>query len=266
MLTDSRLVYPYLPVEFFAPDWIEESKTSELAKEWLSGMVSFFVKKDFNPQEAFLIGSGFLYLCNGTMPCIVTASHVITDMRKSGFSFISINGVKFPFENLEIFFNDEQDYALIPLTEKMALHISTSKLFTSAIDGSEIKTSSFVIMGYPAKHNRLHIKRPEKGLHPLNLTFHHFFYEPETEDIFFHFIPDGKNKNITFEKISTINSIPSLAGMSGGVIAQILMQPTSGKFVLRAAGIFKEHRPKRGNYLVGASFIAFADEVNALIK
>lgn len=266
MLTDFKLLYPYFPVGFFVPNWIEENKSSELALEWRSALVSFFVKKEFNTQEAFLVGSGFLYLCAGKMPCIVTASHVITDMRKSGYSFISIDGVKFPFEHLEIFFNDEQDYALIPLTEKIAAGIPNSKLFSSRNDRSEIKTSSFIIMGYPARHNKLHIQRPEKGLHPFNLNFHHFLYERETEDIFFRFIPDGKNKNIKFEEISTIHSIPSLAGMSGGVIAQIVMHPDSGQFALRAAGIFKEHRPKRGNYLVGATFIDFADEVNALIK
>lgn len=266
MLVDSTLVYPYFPVCTFVPDWIEENKTTGLALEWRSALVSFFVTKQFNPQEAFLVGSGFLFLCDGKMPCIVTASHVITDMRNSDFSFISIDGVKFPFEHLEIMFNDKQDYALIPLSEKIALGIHKSKVFTSKEDGSEIKTSSFVIMGYPAKHNKLHIKRPENGLHPFNLTFHNFYYERETEDIFFHFVPDGKKKNVTFENISTINSIPSLAGMSGGVIAQIVMHRTSGQLSLRAAGIFKEHRAKRGNYLVGATFIDFADEVNALTK
>ncbi|SQC93856.1 Uncharacterised protein [Cedecea neteri] len=126
------------------------------------------------------------------MPCIVTASHVITEMRKSVSPFISIDGVKFPFGKLEIFFNDEQDYAVIPLPRKIAMDIPYSKVFTSVHDDCEIKTSSFVIIGYPAKLNKLHLLRPEKGLTPFNLTFHHFYYERKTEDIFFHFVPDGK--------------------------------------------------------------------------
>ncbi|CDH34807.1 serine protease [Xenorhabdus bovienii] len=266
MLIDSTLIYPYLPVVAFVPDWIDKNKTSKLALDWRSALVSFFVKKEFNTQEDFLVGSGFLYLCGGKMPCIVTASHVIVEMRKSGLSFISIDGVKFLFEKLEVFFNDDQDYAVIPLPEKIAMGIPDSKIFTSIHDNSEMKTSSFVIMGYPAKHNNLHRLRPDKGLTPFNITFHHFHYERETEDILFHFVPDGKMKNITFEPISSTTSIPSLAGMSGGVIAQIVMHRTNDQFSLLAAGIFKEHRAKRGKYLVGATFIDFADEVNALIK
>lgn len=266
MLTDSSLIYPYLPVGVFVPDWIEKNKTSAIALDWRSALVSFFVKKEFNTQEAFLVGSGFLYLCDGKMPCIVTASHVIVEIRKSDLSFISIDGVKFLFENQEVFFNDEQDYAVIPLSEKITMGIPNSKIFTSTHDSSEMKTSSFIIMGYPARHNSLHRLRPNKGLTPFNITFHHFHYERETEDIFFHFVPDGKMKNITFEKISSTTSVPSLVGMSGGVIAQIVMNRTNGQLSLLAVGIFKEHRVKRGNYLVGATFIDFSDEVNALIK
>lgn len=266
MLTDSTLIYPYLPVLAFDPNWIEENKTSALMLKWRCALVSFFATKKFHPQEVFLIGSGFLYLCGGQMPCIMTASHVIVEMRKSDLSFISINGVKFRFENLEVLFNDEQDYAVIPLPERIVMAIPNSKVFTSIYHGTEIKTSSFVIIGYPAKHNNLHRLRPDKGLTPFNLTFHRFQYERETEDIFFHFLPEGKKKNIIFEKSSTTTSIPSLAGMSGGIIAQIVMHRTSGEFSLLAVGIFKEHRPKRGNYLVGATFIDFADEINALIK
>lgn len=103
MLIDSTSIYPYLPVGIFVPDWIERNKTSVLSQDWQSALVSFFVTGEFNPQEAFLVGSGFLYLCAGRMPSIVTAAHVIDDMRKSDFSFISINGAKFSFGNLEVF-------------------------------------------------------------------------------------------------------------------------------------------------------------------
>lgn len=269
MLVDSTLVYPYTSILNFYPHWIEENKTSVFTLKWKNAIVSFFAKKEFNQQEFFLIGSGFLYLCGGKVPCIVTASHVITDMKKSDFSFISIDGMRFPFEKLEVFFNHEQDYAFIPLPNDITSKIPNSRLFTSTpIDGG-IKTSSFLIIGYPAKYNNLHKSRPDKGLQPLNLTFHNFFYERESEDIFFHFIPDGKKKNIIFEPISAHNSVPSLSGMSGGVIAQIVLCRTSStnyQLYLRAIGIFKEHRAKRGNYLVGATFIDFADEINTLIK
>lgn len=265
MIIDASLIYPSLPVEVFVPNWRERNLTSTLVLDWRSALVSFFVKKEFSTQEAVLVGSGFLYLLNGQVPCIMTASHVITEMRKSDLPFISIDGVKFLFENLEIFFNDEQDYAIIPLPEKIAMNVANGKLFTSIHDTSEIKTSSFVIIGYPAKHNKLHRLRPNKGLTPFALTFHNFHYDRETEDILFHFIPDGKKKNITFEPISSNTSIPSLAGMSGGVIAQIILSKDLERYSLRAIGSFKEHRAKRGNFLVGATFIDFSNELNAFL-
>lgn len=266
MLTDSSMIYPHLPVEVFVPDWIEKNLSSALVQNWRSALVSFFVKKEFSTQEAVLVGSGFLCLPDGKVPCIMTASHVISEMRKGDLPFISIDGVKFRFENLEILFNDEQDYAVIPLPEQIATGIPESRLFTSVLHPGETKTSSFVIIGYPAKHNKLHKLRPERGLTPFALTFHNFHYEQITEDIFFHFIPDGKKKNITFEPISCTTSIPSLAGMSGGVIAQIVISSAPEQYSLRAVGIFKEHRAKKGHWLVGATFVNFSDELNVLCK
>lgn len=266
MLTDASLIYPFPSIESFIPNWIEENLTSALAMEWRSALVSFFVKKEFSTQEAVLVGSGFLYLIDDKMPCIITASHVITEMRKSDLPFISIDGVKFLFENLEIFFNNEQDYAVIPLPEKIAMAIPNSKLFTSFNNTREIKTSSFVIIGYPAKHNKLHKLRPDRGLTPFALTFHNFHYDWLTEDIFFYFVPDGKKKNIIFEPNSFTRSIPSLAGMSGGVIAQIVISRDNGLYSLRAIGSFKEHRAKRGSFLVGATFVDFSNELKELCK
>lgn len=266
MLTDTSMIYPYLSIEAFVPDWIEKNLTSTLVLDWRSALVSFFVKKEFSTQESVLVGSGFLYLLDGKAPCIMTASHVITEMRKSDLPFISIDGVKFLFENLEIFFNHEQDYAVIPLPEKIAMDIPNSKLFTSIPNTREIKTSSFVIIGYPATHNKLHRLRPDRGLTPFALTFHIFQYDRVTGDIFFHFIPNGKKKNITFGPNSYKTSTPSLAGMSGGVIAQIVMSRDAERYSLRAVGSFKEHRAKRGNYLVGSTFIDFSNELNAFFK
>lgn len=260
------MIYPYQPIEVFEPNWIDKNLTSTLVLDWQSALVSFFVKKKFSTQESVLVGSGFLYLLDGKVPCIMTASHVITEMRQSDLPFISIDGVKFLFENLEIFFNNEQDYAVIPLPEKIAMNIPNSKIFTSIHDSREIKTASFIIIGYPAKHNKLHRLRQDKGLTPFALTFNNFKYDRVTEDIFFKFIPDGKKKNIIFGPKSYTTSIPSLAGMSGGVIAQIVMNRNVARYSLRAVGSFKEHRAKRGNYLVGSTFIDFSNELNALFK
>ena len=79
------MIYPYMPIEVFVPNWIEKNLTSTLVLDWRSALVSFFVKKEFSTQEAVLVGSGFLYLLDGKVPCIMTASHVITEMRKSDY-------------------------------------------------------------------------------------------------------------------------------------------------------------------------------------
>jgi len=71
-----------------------------------------------------------LAVVSGNMPCIVTASHVVKDMQKSDFSFISIDGNKFKFEHLDIYFNDKQDYAIIPIPEKIKKEIPQSVVLT----------------------------------------------------------------------------------------------------------------------------------------
>lgn len=264
MLKDSKLIYSYPSIIDYSPTWIEESKSTELALKWISSLVSFFITRPHHKQEVFLIGSGFLCLLGGQMPCIVTASHVIKEMQGSDFSFISIDGKKFKFEGLEVFFNDEQDYAIMPIPEKIINEIKNSVFFRNEIDNMKYeKTSSVLIMGYTSKGNNLHKNKAEKGLTPLNINFHKFLYERESEDIYFHYVTSGKESKICFELASSINTISSLAGMSGSVIAQLIVNKVSGGVSLRSVGIFKEHRPKRGNYLVGSTFIDFADEINS---
>ncbi|MCS3402516.1 MULTISPECIES: serine protease [Pantoea] len=267
MLEDSKLIYPYPSIIHWSPMWVEENKSTELSSKWLSALVSFFITQPHRKQEAFLIGSGFLCLLRGNMPCIVTASHVVKDMQKSDFSFISIDGKKFKFEHLEVYFNDKQDYAIIPIPEKIMKEIPQSMVFDNQCDNERYeKTSSFIIIGYPSKANKLHKMRPEKGLYPLNINFHNFLYERESEDIYFHFVADGKERNVIFEDASTNKTITSLAGMSGSVIAQMIINKKSGDIALKAVGIFKEHRPKRGDFLVGSTFIDFADEINSYLE
>jgi len=54
--------------------------------------------------------------------------------------------------------------------------------------------------------------------------------------------------------------------MSGSVIAQLIINKKSGGVALKAVGIFKEHRPKRDGFLVGSTFIDFADEINSYLE
>ena len=176
MLEGSKLIYPHFSIIHYSPTWIDESSTTELALEWQSSLVSFFITQPHRKQEAFLNGSGFIYLLGDHIPCIVTASHVIKEMQKSELSFISIDGNKFKFEHLEVFFNDEQDYAIIPMSEEIMKAIPNSVLFDTKVNNDFFeKTSSFVIMGYPSKVNKLHKMHPEKGLSPFNINFHNFF-------------------------------------------------------------------------------------------
>ncbi|WP_205956839.1 hypothetical protein [Pantoea stewartii] len=46
----------------------------------------------------------------------------------------------------------------------------------------------------------------------------------------------------------------------------MIINKKSGDIALKAVGIFKEHRPKRGDFLVGSTFIDFADEINSYLE
>lgn len=51
--------------------------------------------------------------------------------------------------------------------------------------------------------------------------------------------------------------------MSGSVISRLIINKLDGGVSLKAVGIFKEHRSKGGDFLVGSTFIDFADEINS---
>lgn len=52
---------------------------------------------------------------------------------------------------------------------------------------------SFMITGYPNSRNEFHVERESTGLNRLNLIFHSFGFDTETEDIYFDF-NDKKGK------------------------------------------------------------------------
>ncbi|WP_416777796.1 serine protease [Xenorhabdus budapestensis] len=267
MLLSSYDFYPYLPVVKHIPSWIKQNGTTQIFEKWQKAFVSFFVKDKYSMKSASLIGSGFLYMFDGKYPCIVTAAHVVHELRQSSLPFFSINGDKYLFQKLNVDYNDEQDYAVIYFPEEM-ISLQKSWLFFNSNERPLMnKTSSFVIMGYPASKNKLHIDRSRKGLSHYNITLHSFKYNKENEDMYFWFDEKIKNKNIIFEDKSILKSVPSLEGMSGSVIAQIMEHKITGDFTLRAVGIFKEYKHKqRDKYLVGCTFIPFADEVNTYIR
>ncbi|MGW1441251.1 serine protease [Serratia rhizosphaerae] len=261
--------YPHLPVTTLAPSWIQQNATTRLSEKWQKALVSFFVRKAHSVKEAQLIGSGFLYMLGGVQPCIFTASHVVNELLQGDTPFFSINGEKFRFRNLEYYHNEQQDYAVIPFSQEMLAAERGYTLFRGEERALLRKTSSFVIMGYPSNRNRLHVDRNNDGLYLQNITFHHFSYDTDSEDIYFAFDPKAKKSGFTYEQASSRTSLSSLAGMSGSVIAQIMEHQITGDFTLRAVGIFKEQPKKRqgkDKFLVGCTLIQFADEVNDLIR
>ncbi|KLU14322.1 MULTISPECIES: trypsin-like peptidase domain-containing protein [Xenorhabdus] len=267
MLISSYDFYPYYPVIEHVTSWIEQNGTTQLSEKWQKSFVSFFAKDEYSMKSVSLIGSGFLYMLDGKYPCIVTAAHVVHELYKSSSPFFSINGEKYLFQKVNVDYNDKQDYAIIYFSEEM-IALQNSWLFFNSDERPLVnKTSSFVIMGYPASKNKFHIDRNHKGLSSYNITFHSFQYNKENEDIYFWFDEKIKNKNIIYEDKSVLKSIPSLEGMSGSVIAQIMEHKITGDFTLRAVGIFKEYKhAQRDKYLVGCTFVPFADEVNTYIR
>ncbi|PHM46692.1 S1 family peptidase [Xenorhabdus miraniensis] len=269
MLVSSYDFYPCLSVIKILPSWIKQNGSTKLFEKWQKSFVSFFAKDEFSMKSASLIGSGFLYMLDGKHPCIVTAAHVVHDLQKCSVPFFSIEGDKYIFHKLNVLYNDKKDYAIIPFSEEM-LALEKSWLFFSSDERPLMnKTSSFVIMGYPSSKNALHIDRTNKGLYPYNITFHSFQYNKENEDVYFWLDEKAKNKNIIFEERSISKSLPlpSWRGMSGCVIAQIMEHQITGDFTLRAVGILKEHKKRlKDKYLVGCTFVPFADEVNTYIR
>jgi len=255
--------YPFRSIIEEIPGTIDDSHATQLSNKYQRALVSFFTWKKNSKRELILCGSGFLLLMPGAPNIvIITASHVVTDLINADFRAISIDGENYPFEKVNVLHNSEQDYALVELPKAIFDKEKTLPYFDLNYRTQLTPLRSFMITGYPGSRNTFHIDRDSKGLNRLNLIFHSFGFDTETEDIFFKYNDKKGKKGTQFtpEPLSDNNNLPNLEGMSGGVISQIMIDLSKDSLSLRPVGIFKEHLKKK-HFLVGNTFIPFADEL-----
>lgn len=262
----SSLKYPFPPITHLFPHGIEENIITRLTAPWERALVSFHVPKPYSTKELLTVGSGFIILIDDH-PLIFTASHVVRDIVNFDARYIMIDGDLYPLENTHVLLNDTQDYAAIPLPKKI-LTSEKSFIFFNNQARPELKpTSSMILVGFPASKNQLHKDKEKKGLSRLNFAFHHFQYNTLNEELHFPFDSRlGKGTPIDVEPESHYNSLPSLSGMSGAPVLQIMENLDTDALTLRVIGIFKEHRTKNDKCLVANTLIQFADEVNKIFN
>jgi hypothetical protein len=265
MLSPS-IFYPFPSITDLFPDGIEKNIVTKLTSPWKRALVTFLVPKSNSTKELLTVGSGFLKLIEGH-PFIFTAGHVVREVMELDQRYFMVDGELYPFEKTDIHLNDIQDYAAIELPKKM-LDSEKGYIFFSNRSRSELRpTSSMIIAGFPATKNKFHKDKENKGLNQLNFVFHHFEYNSLNEELHFPFDSrPGKGTPITTEPESSFETLPSLAGMSGAPVLQVMDNTDTGALTLRAIGIFKEHRTKSEKCLVASTFIQFADEINKILK
>ena len=259
--------YPFKSLIDEIPNAIELGITSALALKNDRALVAFYTLKKHSQKEFILVGTGFIAFMPDLGFCIVTASHVITQFEKEEFRAIIVDGEKYKLEHVEALHHAGKDYAFIEIPKKMR-ESKKSLAYLNLTSRPELTPlRSFMILGYPSSKNTYHPDREWKGFQRFNLVFHEFKYNTENEDILFTYDsrPGKKGTKMTFEPGSEFESVPSLAGMSGCVVAQIMINLETDTLSMRPVGIFKEHLSKKDKYLVGCTFASFADEINKFL-
>lgn len=258
--------YPYPSIIDLYPDGIDDNLASNLTKKWERAFVSFHTLKPHSKKETLTVGSGFLMQIN-SRPYIVTASHVVEGIKDLDSRFFRVEDQIYPFENLAVHLNSEQDYALIELPEKMLISGKGFIFFTDVPRTDISPTSSMIISGYPSTKNKFHKDRPTKGVQRFNFVHHHFEYNTQNEEIHFPFDSrPGKGTPVESEPASSFSSVPHLEGMSGAPVLQIMQNIHTDALTLRVVGIFKEHKSKNEKCLIAATFIHFAEEMNNILN
>ncbi|HBM0091563.1 TPA: trypsin-like peptidase domain-containing protein [Salmonella enterica subsp. enterica serovar Tilburg] len=258
--------YPYSSVLELFPNAADMNIITQLTNKWERAFISFHAPKANSKKELLTVGSGFLMMLNG-MPFIVTASHVIDEIKEIDDRYITIEKQLYQLKKAEIHRDKEQDYAFIELPQAI-LSLKKGFIFFSNIVRNDLSpTSTMIISGFPSSKNKFHKDKPNTGLQRLNFAFHHFEYNTSNEELHFPFDSrPGKGTPIKMESTSTITSLPSLAGMSGAPILQVMENISTGALTLRVVGIFKEHRAKTEKCLVASTFVQFAEEMNKIFQ
>jgi hypothetical protein len=237
----------------YFPDWPLLGMGNELVKAWSGCLLAFHEKKEFSMHEVLTIGTGFFADFHG-LPFVVTAAHVARQYNRGfGVGVTNQRVGALLLDGKPMWVEDRQDIAMVP-AEWVAQKGKISA-FPTLIRKDQIPTSSFMIFGFPSTKNNIHIKRNSDRT-VFNILLNGFACDKNTGDLLFEYDP----KNNFFEPGSSLSGAPSLQGLSGSPIAQVLISE-KGQISLRAVGVFKEYKKREGKRLVGGSFAFLSDDM-----
>ncbi len=259
----SHLQYPFDSILNKYPDALESSLVTQLVKKWERAIIAFYIPKVNSKKEFFAVGSGFLIKINGVY-AIVTASHVIDDLIKNECYF-SLNNNFFSLSKTIIRKSSSHDYAVIMPTKEIMSYDKNFISFSNELRQDLEPTTSMIISGFPSNKNNHNMNKPQKPAQLYSILLNSFEFNIDNEDIYFHF--DSRKKMIRaemFEPLSSEKSLPSLEGMSGAPVMQIMINTSTGALTPRVVGVFKEHHRQKEKYLVAGAFINFSEEILAL--
>lgn len=259
----SYFQYPFDSILDKYPDALEYNLATHLVEKWERAIIAFYIPKANSKKEFIAIGSGFLVKTNG-VHAIITANHVMEDLIKNDCYF-SLNNSLFPLRKTMFQKSNSRDYAVIMPTEEIISYDKNFISFTTDLHQDLEPTTSMIISGFPSNKNNHNINNPHKPAKIYSILFNSFEYNTDHEDIYFYF--DSRKKMIRpemFEPLSSEKSLPSLAGMSGAPVMQIMINKNTSALTTRVIGVFKEHHRKKGKYLIASALSNFSEEITSL--
>ncbi|MBA0218795.1 hypothetical protein H4F33_14000 [Pectobacterium brasiliense] len=259
----SYLQYPFNSILYDFPNSHESSLGTMLIDKWQRAIIAFYVPEINSNKNFISVGSGFLIKKNGFYS-IITANHVVDELINR-MCFFSLNNSFFPLDKIIYIKSESHDYAAI-MPPKALMHSEENFIAFSDELGQDYEpTMSMIVSGCPSNKNKYKLDKSGINTQIYNIFFNSFEFDSRKEDIYFNF--DSRKKMIRtemFEPLSSGKSLPSLEGMSGGPVMQILKNKNTNALTLRVVGVFKEHHRQKGKYLVAGAFINFSEEIKAL--
>ncbi len=259
----SYLQYPFNNILHDYPDCHASSLITQLVEKWQQAIIAFYVPENNSNKNFISVGSGFLLKNNG-FHSIITANHVMDELINKECYF-SLNNIFFPLGKVIYKKSDSHDYAAIMPPKALMCSEGNYIAFSNELSKNHEPTMSMIVSGFPSNKNKYNPDKSERNAQLYSILFNSFEFDSNREDIYFNF--DSRKKMIRtemFEPLSFGKSLPSLAGMSGGPVMQILKNKSTDALTLRVVGVFKEHHRQKGKYLVAGAFINFSEEIKAL--
>jgi hypothetical protein len=218
---------------------------AEIARKSLA---KFVVEPDGDPNRLQVIGTGFWAEVNGD-PKIISAHHVLTEFNmSSGGGVIAANHRwKIP----RSFFIADPDADIAIIEPYRVTGIDGNDLATipslSIFQADDFlrwqKTSSLLIVGFPASKNIFDRRKPKSSLEQY---FQYFSHEFELDESLSK-IECGYHEGVSFAEGKAVKvPLPNPEGLSGSPVQMIVCEesPFSFKLAARVVGVVTAWQPK----------------------